>query len=158
MPECVPAAGGAGVPLKSRAVLRGLGVFPSLQRSAFGVPEIPVECMCFPNSGTAARAGSVSINNYASGGETGEEEEEEGEVDSAGKRRDEFPLLKPVPTRAASAGPGIPRSGEERMGGALGNVRDDGRRKSRWRFWSSCFYGIRLGFLELHLCIILKED
>lgn len=47
-----------------------------------------MECMCFPNSGTAARAGSVSINNYMSGGETGEEEEEE--VDSAGKRRDEL--------------------------------------------------------------------
>lgn len=99
-----------------------------------------MESMCFPNSGTAARAGSVSINNYMSGGETGEEEKEE-EVDSAGKRRDEFPFFKPVPACTASAGPGIPRSGEERGGGALGNVRDDGRRKSRWRFCSSVSMG-----------------
>lgn len=53
------------------------------------------------------------MNNYMSGGETGEEEEE---VGSAGKRRDEFPFFKPVPTCTASAGPGIPRSGEERGG------------------------------------------
>lgn len=50
-----------------------------------------------------------------SGGETGEEEEEE--VDSAGKRRDEFPFFKPVPACTASAGPGIPRSGGEGGGG-----------------------------------------
>lgn len=43
-----------------------------------------MERVCFPNSGTAASAGSVSINNYVNGGETGEEEEEE-EVDSAGR-------------------------------------------------------------------------
>lgn len=39
--------------------------------------------MCLPGSGSAARAGSVPINNYTSGGETEEEEEEE--VDSAAR-------------------------------------------------------------------------
>lgn len=70
-----------------------------------------------PGSGSAARAGSVPISNYTSGGETEEEEEEE--VDS---RRDEFPFFEPVRARSASAGPGIARSGGERGGHRAASV------------------------------------
>lgn len=81
------------------------------------------------------------MNNYTSGGETGEEEEEE--VVSAGKRRDEFPFLSLnlfllAPHLLALEYRGLARKG---VGGALGNVRDDGRRKSRWRFCSSVSMG-----------------